>query len=120
VQTLRSTTTTLRRATLIALAAALIFLGAGTLPADAASRFTSTPTPKISGTAQVGKKLTAKPGSWKPSKGVKLTFQWQRNGTKIKGATKKTYTLKTADKGKKITVKVTATKKPPRFAGWSR
>ena len=36
-------------ATFLALAAALIFLGAGTLPADAASRFTSTPTPKIIG-----------------------------------------------------------------------
>ncbi|MBK7820131.1 MAG: hypothetical protein IPJ61_03405 [Tessaracoccus sp.] len=70
---------------------------------------TATPTPKISGTAQVGKKLTASPGTWKPS-GVKLTYQWLRDGKKISGATRSTYTLKSADKGKKISVAVTGKK----------
>ena len=69
----------------------------------------TTKTPKISGTAKVGKKLTAKPGSWKPS-GVKFTYQWYRGSSKIKGATKSTYTLKSADKSKKIKVKVTGKK----------
>ena len=62
--------------------------------------------PKITGAAKVGKKLTAKPSTWKPS-GVKLSYQWLRSGKAIKGATKSTYKLAKADKGKKITVKVT-------------
>ena len=66
-------------------------------------------TPTIKGTAKVGKKLTAKAGSWKPT-GVKLTYQWYRNGKKIAKATKSAYTLKAADKGTKITVKVKGTK----------
>ena len=65
--------------------------------------------PKITGTVKVGKKLTAKPGTWKPS-GVKLSYQWLRNGKAIKGATKSTYKLVKSDKRKKITVKVTGKK----------
>ena len=65
--------------------------------------------PKITGTVKIGKRLTAKPGTWKPS-GVKLSYQWLRNGKAIKGATKSTYKLAKADKGKKITVKVTGKK----------
>ena len=65
--------------------------------------------PKITGTVKVGKKLTAKPGVWKPSS-VKLSYQWLRNGKAIKGATKAVYTLASKDKGKKITVKVTGKK----------
>ncbi|MDF1488875.1 hypothetical protein [Tessaracoccus caeni] len=66
---------------------------------------TSSANPKISGTAKVGKTLTAKPGTWKPS-GVTLSYQWYRDGKKIEGATKKTYKLTKSDKGKKIVVKV--------------
>ncbi len=74
-----------------------------------AGKLTATPTPKITGTTKVGKKLTAKPGSWKPAT-VKLSYQWYRNGKKIKAATKSSYTLAKADKGTKITVKVKGTK----------
>ncbi|MFT3889484.1 MAG: CHAP domain-containing protein [Arachnia sp.] len=90
----------------------------GYLPASATSKVTaevkagslsSTPTPKISGTVKVGKKLTATPGTWSPS-GVKLSYQWLRDGKTISGATKSTYTLTKSDKGKKITVKVKGTK----------
>ena len=63
-------------------------------------------TPAVSGTAQVGKKLTVKAGSWGP-KGVKLSYQWLRSGKAIKGATKTSYTLVAADRGKKISVRVT-------------
>lgn len=66
------------------------------------------PTPKISGTAKVGKKLTAKPGTW--TAGTKLTYQWYAGGTKISGATASTYTVKSAQKGKWIKVKVTGKK----------
>jgi len=65
-------------------------------------------TPKISGKAKVGKKLTAKPGAW--TSGTTFTYQWYANGKAIKGATKATLTLKKAQKGKKITVTVTGKK----------
>ena len=65
--------------------------------------------PKVTGAVKVGKKLTAKPGTWKPS-GVKLSYQWLRSGKAIKGATKSVYKLAKGDKGKKITVKVTGKK----------
>ncbi|MBK7821914.1 MAG: hypothetical protein IPJ61_12775 [Tessaracoccus sp.] len=41
---------------------------------------------------------------------VKLSYRWLRNGKAVKGAAKSTYKLKKADKGKKITVKVTGKK----------
>ena len=66
-------------------------------------------TPTITGTMTVGKTLTAKPGTWKPAP-VTLKYQWYRNGAAISGATKSTYKLATADKGKKIAVKVAGSK----------
>ncbi len=39
----------------------------------------------------------------------KVTYQWLRNGKKIKKATKRTYKLTKADRGKKISCKVTLT-----------
>jgi ELWxxDGT repeat protein len=71
---------------------------------------TKTPTPKITGTATVGKTLKAVPGAWAPAK-VTLKYQWLRAGKAIKGATKSSYKLVSADKGKKVTVKVTGSKK---------
>ncbi|MBN9103682.1 MAG: peptidoglycan-binding protein [Propionibacteriaceae bacterium] len=64
--------------------------------------------PSISGTRQVGKTLTAAPGTWAPS-GVALTYQWYRDKAKIAKATGKTYKLVKADKGKKISVRVRGT-----------
>ncbi len=72
-------------------------------------KFYSAPTPTISGTAKVGKKLAAKAGTWKPY-GSKVSYQWLRSGKEIKGATKSTYTLTKSDKGKTITVKVTGSR----------
>jgi bacillolysin len=65
--------------------------------------------PTISGKAVVGKKLTAKSGTWTPT-GVTFTYQWLRNGAPIAGATGSTYKLKNKDKGKKISVRVTGAK----------
>ncbi len=72
--------------------------------------FTKKPTPKIAGTAKVGRTLTANPGTWSP-KPTKITYQWKANGKAIKGATKKTYKIKSADRGKRITVTVKMSKK---------
>lgn len=65
-------------------------------------------TPTISGTKTVGKSLTAKAGTW--TDGTKFSYQWLRDGKKISGATSKSYTLKAADAGKQISVKVTGKK----------
>jgi hypothetical protein len=64
--------------------------------------------PKVSGKAKVGRTLAVRPGVWGPS-GVVLTYQWLRNGKKITGATGASYLVVKADKGKKLTVKVTGT-----------
>ncbi|MCL2787087.1 MAG: BACON domain-containing protein [Micrococcales bacterium] len=63
---------------------------------------------KITGPARVGKTLKAKVTKF--TKGVAYSYTWYRNGSKIKGATKASYTLKKADRGKKIKVTVTAKK----------
>ncbi|GAA3686428.1 hypothetical protein GCM10022237_51040 [Nocardioides ginsengisoli] len=70
--------------------------------------FATTPTPKIAGTAKVGRKLTARAGTWAPT--PTLRYQWLRNGKAIKGATGATYRLVKADRGKRITVRVTASR----------
>ncbi|WP_139006706.1 hypothetical protein [Arthrobacter crystallopoietes] len=49
------------------------------------------PTPRITGTAQAGRTLTAQAGTW--TAGTKLQYQWYRNGKVIKGATRTTYRL---------------------------
>ncbi|MGC4174962.1 hypothetical protein [Demequina sp.] len=67
--------------------------------------FTKTVTPTISGTLRSGHTLTAIRGTWSPT--ASYSYQWYRSGTKITGATAKTYKLSSKDKGKKITVKVT-------------
>jgi len=72
-------------------------------------RVLTTATPKIAGTAKVGRTLTAKPGTWGP-KGTKLHYQWYRSGKAIKGATGKTHKATAADAGRKLTVKVTGTR----------
>jgi len=67
-----------------------------------------TATPTISGSAKVGRWLTATIGVW--MSGTTLTPQWLRNDQSISGATGTTYKLKSADRGKRISVRVTATK----------
>jgi len=67
------------------------------------------PTPTITGTATVGQRLTAVPGTWAPAP-VALAYQWKRGGVAISGATASTYTLVAADAGAAITVSVTGAK----------
>lgn len=63
--------------------------------------------PTVTGTPAVGRLLTAVAGSWTPS-GVGFTYQWLRGGSPISGATSASYTVVTADAGKRLSVKVTA------------
>ncbi|CAG7599682.1 hypothetical protein ACFPZL_05340 [Leucobacter soli] len=60
-------------------------------------------------TVKVGTTLKAKTGTW--TAGSTLKYRWNRNGTPIGGATKSSYTLKSTDLKKKISVTVTGTKK---------
>lgn len=63
---------------------------------------------KISGTPKVGSTLKAKTAKW--TSGTKFTYQWYRNSKAISGAKSSSYKVKAADAGKRISVKVTATK----------
>lgn len=74
-----------------------------------AARVTTTKAPSITGTAQVGKTLTANIGTFNPG-AAKVTYQWLANGAAIAGATARTYTpANAAQVGKKLSVRVTAT-----------
>jgi len=70
---------------------------------------TVTKAPSVSGAAKVGTTLKATSGAYSVA-GVQVAYQWLRGGVSIKGATKASYTLVAADKGKAISVRVTASK----------
>ena len=62
-------------------------------------------TPRIKGTARVGKTLTAVRGSW--TRGTRLTYRWYANGKEVARSAGKPLRLTKALRGKKITLKVT-------------
>lgn len=62
-------------------------------------------TPKITGTAKVGKKLTVTRGTWTPT--PTFSYQWYAGTKAIAKATGLSFTLTKAQKGATITVKVT-------------
>jgi hypothetical protein len=66
--------------------------------------------PAITGTVKVGSKVTATPGSWNPPSGLKFAYQWLANGTRIRGATSKSWLILPALAGRKLSVTVTASK----------
>lgn len=66
--------------------------------------------PVVVGVPRVGRTLVARAGVWTPAP-VALRYQWFANGVKVKGATKSSLKLKRAVLGKRITVKVTGSKK---------
>ena len=76
------------------------------MPAPAPTAVVVDVAPKAAGTLQVGKKLKVSAGVWNVR--VSLKYQWFANGKKIKKATKAAYKLTAKEKGKKISVKVTA------------
>ena len=65
--------------------------------------------PRVLGTPKVGETLAARPGTWKPA-GPTKTYQWLADGTPIAGATGDTFTLTADQRGKKVTVQVSAAK----------
>lgn len=69
----------------------------------------TTARPRIAGTPVTGRLLTAYAGTWGPG-AVTKTFRWYRNGVAIKGTTGASYRLTKADRGRRITVRVTGRK----------
>lgn len=63
--------------------------------------------PTFSGTLTVGRKLSAKKGTWSGYKYAYAPF-WYRNGVRIAGATGWSYRLTTKDKGKNVAVRIYA------------
>lgn len=72
--------------------------------------FSKKPAPKITGTVKVGKTLKVKLGTWAPKSGTTFSYAWFASGKAIPGATSSKLKLASAQKGTKITVKVTAKK----------
>lgn len=73
----------------------------------------STPvTPKISGTAKVGSRLSASVSGWSPSNAA-FTYQWSANGNPV-GTNSRTFTPTPSLYGQKIKVTVTGVR-----SGWS-
>jgi surface antigen len=70
--------------------------------------FLNTVQPSISGTAQVGRELTAAKGTWSPR--AQISYQWSVGGDVVPGATAETFTPRPQDVAKKVTVAVSATR----------
>jgi hypothetical protein len=65
--------------------------------------------PTTTGVPRVGRTLTALSGTWSPS-GVAFGYQWYRDGTAVRGARERTYLLRRADRGHRVSVRVTGTR----------
>jgi len=62
--------------------------------------------PTVSGTARVGSRLTASPGTWSPK--VTPSYQWYADGKAVPGATEQTFVPGARQRGAEIRVRVTA------------
>ncbi|WP_205474310.1 carboxypeptidase regulatory-like domain-containing protein [Nocardioides sp. SYSU D00038] len=65
--------------------------------------------PTVNGTAQVGRVLNATAGWWEPTS-ASVAWQWLADGVPIAGATAQSYAPVAADVGKRIAIRVTATR----------
>ena len=82
-------------------------ISVATSPVLSGIPFDSTSAPTISGSAIQDQLLTAVVSGWSPTP-TRLTYQWLANGVAIRRATAATYLVKSADFGKAISVRVTA------------
>lgn len=73
-----------------------------------ASPVTNTAAPTISGVPEVGKTLTAGPGTW-TGEPTSYGYQWLNDGSPVAGATSPTYVVRSADVDHGVSVRVTAT-----------
>ena len=85
---------------------------AATAAVEAKPNSPATGAPAITGTAQVGEKLTADLSGIADEDGLAnavFSYQWQADGADISGATGDTYTLTDSDEGKAVSVTVSFT-----------
>lgn len=75
--------------------------------APAPRQYVAEAKPRLRGPAKVGKVLTVRAGAWSPTP-AKITYRWLRNGKPIAKATKPRYKLSKADRGRRVSVRVTA------------
>jgi surface antigen len=72
-------------------------------------RLRNTVRPTLTGTAKVGKVLTARPGRWSVA-GARYRYQWLAGGRVVAGATRPTLTLTRAQVALRLSVRVTASR----------
>jgi hypothetical protein len=70
--------------------------------------FTTEGVATITGTAAVGKTLTAHAGTWSPK--ASISYRWYRDGVAISKATHSTYKVTSSSAGHTLTVRVTASR----------
>lgn len=83
-------------------------LSISSTPLAAISTFELTPTPSITGVAEVGRALVVVPGAW--GSRVELSYQWFSGAQPILGAVGASYLVKPKDSGKSISVSITGRK----------
>jgi hypothetical protein len=71
--------------------------------------FSAVRSPAVSGTAQVGKTLTALRGPWTPAPTTNK-YQWRLDGRSVSGATRQTWKVPASAKGKRVSVAITGSK----------
>jgi hypothetical protein len=95
-----------RSAGWLAMSAAALLLGVFATGAYAIAGLdppTNVSPPIVTGTPQVGRTLTCVPGAWNGAPPISYTYQWNRNGSAIGGATSATYAVAGSDAGTSIT-----------------
>lgn len=78
-------------------------------PSDGGAAPSNTVLPAITGTAEVGEELSVSTGTFTGDAPMTNTYQWFAGGVAIAGATSSTFDLTSAQLGKIITARVTAT-----------
>ncbi|MDT0274672.1 hypothetical protein [Blastococcus goldschmidtiae] len=78
--------------------------------------FDQAPIPTLTGAVRVGSTVTAQPGTWAPA--ATFVYQWRRDGATIAGATARTYRPVAGDRGRTLSVRVTAQR--PGYASQTR
>ncbi|NHC47519.1 choice-of-anchor M domain-containing protein [Motilibacter aurantiacus] len=96
------------RATAASTGGTVTSASAGMLVKPAALRALRSPV--AAGAAIVGRTLRATPGRWSPVP-TAHSYRWLRDGRAIGGATRSTYRLVPADRGHRVSVRVTVTRK---------
>ena len=87
-------------------------------PAPSVSVLTLTKAPKVTGKARLGKVLRVRGAVWSGGP-TSVGYQWLRNGRTIRAATTASYRITRKDRGKRISVRLTARKPGVRSVTWT-